>query len=300
MRFILFLLSALSVLTAWPARAALNILATVPEWAALAQELGGDKVSAVSATTAGQDPHRVEARPSLIARARNADLLIATGAELEIGWLPILQRESGNARIQPGRPGHFEAARFVALIEKPAVPDRSQGDVHADGNPHLHLDPRNVALVADALAARLAELDTANAAHYAARLKDFRSRWQAAVARWETRAAPLKGVAVVVHHKNWSYLLRWLGMKAVADLEPKPGVEPSAAHLGELLTRLKTEPARLVLYSNYQSPRASQWLAERAGLPAVRLPFTVGASEAARDLFGLYDELLASLLGAPK
>jgi zinc/manganese transport system substrate-binding protein len=297
MRYIIMLLAAL---VTWPAQAALNILATVPEWAALAQELGGNKVTVASATTAGQDPHHVEARPSLIARARNADLLIATGAELEIGWLPILQRESGNARIQPGRPGHFEAARFVTLIEKPATLYRSQGDVHADGNPHLHLDPRNIAAVADALAARLAELDAANAAHYAARLKDFQSRWQAALARWETRAAPLRGVAVVEHHRNWSYLLRWLGMRSVLTLEPKPGVEPSAAHLAEVLARLKTDPARLVLHTNYQSPRASQWLAERAGIPVLRLPFTVGASEGARDLFGLYDELLASLLGGLK
>ncbi|MGB7991207.1 MAG: zinc ABC transporter substrate-binding protein [Candidatus Methylophosphatis roskildensis] len=290
----------LAALAAWPAQAALNVLATVPELAALAQEIGGDKVIVASATTAAQDPHRIEARPSLIARARNADLVIATGAELEIGWLPVLQRESGNARIQPGRPGYFEAARFVTLIEKPAVLDRSQGDVHADGNPHLHLDPRNIAAVADVLAARLAELDAANAAHYAARLKDFRSRWQAAVTRWQTQAAPLKGVSVVEHHKNWSYLLHWLDMRSAFTLEPKPGVEPSVAHLGEVLARQKSEPAKMVLYTNYQSPRASQWLAERAGIKAVQLPFTVGASEAARDLFGLYDDILARLLGALK
>ncbi len=295
MRYFLVMLAALLAI---PAQAALNVLATVPEWAALAQEIGGEKVKAVSATTAGQDPHRIEARPSLIAQARNADLVIATGAELEIGWLPLLLRESANARIQPGRPGHFEAARFVALIERPALLDRSQGDVHADGNPHLHLDPRNIAAVAEALAARLAELDAANAAHYAARLKDFQSRWQAAMQRWQAQGAPLKGVPVAVHHRNWSYLLRWLEMKTVADLEPKPGVEPSVAHLGEVLARLRSEPAKMVLYANYQSPRASQWLAERAGIKAVQLPFTVGASAAARDLFGLYDDILARLLGA--
>lgn len=297
MRFLILWLAALA---AWPAQAALNILATVPEWAALAREIGGDKVAATSAATAGQDPHRIDARPSLIARARNADLVIATGAELEIGWLPVLQRESGNARIQPGRPGYFEAARQAAMIDKPTVLDRAQGDVHAEGNPHLHLDPRNIARVAEALAVRLADLDAANAAHYAARLKDFQVRWQAAVTRWQALAAPLKGVRVVEHHKNWSYLLDWLSMRSTFTLEPKPGVEPSVAHLGELLARQSSEPARLVLYANYQSPRASQWLAERAGIKAVQLPFTVGASEAARDLFGLYDDILARLLGALK
>ena len=287
-------------LAGWPVHAALNILATVPEWAALAEEIGGDKVKVLSATTAGQDPHRIDARPSLIARARSADLVLATGAELEVGWLPILQRESGNARIQQGSPGYFEAARHAVLIDKPVLLDRSQGDVHAEGNPHLHLDPRNIAAVAEALAARLTALDATHAMHYAARLKDFRARWQAAITQWELRGAPLRGLAVVEHHRNWSYLLHWLGMRSVLTLEPKPGVEPSVAHLGEVLARLKGEPAKMVLFANYQSPRASQWLAERAGIKAVQLPFSVGASEAARDLFGLYDEMLNRLLGASK
>ncbi len=286
------------LLWAQGARADLNILACEPEWASLAQELGGGKVRVTSATTARQDPHHIEARPSLIARARNADLLVCTGAELEVGWLPLLQRESGNARIQPGQAGYFEAAAFVPLLEKSGVADRARGDVHPGGNPHLHADPRNLLPVAEALARRLAELDPANAGHYAARGRAFQERMGAAIARWEKAAAPLRGVPVVVHHKSFSYLARWLGLDMVADLEPKPGVEPSVAHLAGLLQGLKARPARMVLRTAYQSPKPGAWLAERAGIPAVELPYTVGGSVAAADLFGLFDDTLARLNGA--
>lgn len=300
--FALSWLAGLSImlLAAQPARAALSVLACEPEWAALVEEIGGDRVRVSSATTAKQDPHRIEARPSLIARARSADLLVCTGAELEVGWLPLLQRESGNARIQPGKPGYFEAARHVTLIDKPQIVDRSMGDVHAAGNPHIHLDPRNIARVADALAARLAQVDVANAGHYAERNRDFQQRWLAAMARWEARGAPLKGAPVATHHKNLNYLASWLGLKAVITLEPKPGVDPSVAYLGEVLARVKDRPVKMILHANYESPRASRWLSERSGAPAVELPYTVGASAVARDLFGLYDDLLARLPGALK
>jgi len=294
----LFFLTLL--LLANSAHAALNILACEPEWAALTQELAGDLARVTSATTARQDPHHIEARPSLIARARNADLLVCTGADLEIGWLPLLQRESGNARIQPGRAGYFAAAEQVRLLEKSGSADRAQGDVHPGGNPHLHADPRNLPKVANALAPRLAELDPANAAHYAARNQDFQKRMSAAIARWEKDAAPLRGVPVVVQHRSWSYLADWLGLKVVADLEPKPGIEPSVSSLASLLERLKTQPARLILRTAYQSPKPSEWLAERAGIAAVELPYTVGGSARATDLFGLFDDTLAKLKGALK
>ncbi len=285
-------------LTAPAARAALNVLTCEPEWAALTQELAGDLADVSSATTAQQDPHHIEARPSLLARARRADLLICTGAELETGWLPLLQREAGNARIQPGQPSYFEAARFARLIERPTALDRAQGDVHASGNPHLHLDPRNIARVADGLAKRLSELDPAHAARYADRNADFQRRWTAAMARWETQAAGLRGASVVTHHRNLSYLADWLGLKVVGELEPKPGMEPTASHLAELLETLKATPARMVLRAAYESPKASEWLAGRASIPAVELPYTVGGSPGAKDLFGLFDDTLNRLLQA--
>ena len=282
------------------AQAALNVVACEPEWAALARELGGDKVNATSATTALQDPHRIEARPSLIARMRNADLLVCTGMDLEVGWLPVLGQQSGNARLAPGAPAHFEAGRYITPIELPTRLDRADGDVHAGGNPHIQQDPRNIAKVAVALAARLAQIDPANAATYQARLADFQGRWSAAVQKWEQQARPLKGVAVVAHHKNMGYLWDWLGLREVATLEPKPGVEPSVGHLTELKSQQTRQPAKMVVRAAYEDPRASKWLSDEAHIPAVALPFTVGGNDKAVDLFGLFDSTVALLLEGAK
>jgi zinc/manganese transport system substrate-binding protein len=287
----LVLLAALAL----PAQAALNVLSTVPEWAALAQEIGGDRVRVASATTALQDPHHIDARPSLIARARNADLLLATGAELEVGWLPVVQRESGNPRIQSGRPGYFEAAGAVRMLDIPARLDRADGDVHGAGNPHIQTDPRNMLVVGEALAARLAQLDPANAATYRTGYAAFADRWRAQLKRWEAQAAPLKGVAVVSQHKAWAYLYDWLGMREVAALEPRPGVEPSLAHLAQVRDQAATSRPRMVIRAAYNSARPAEWLAREAKLSVVVLPFTVGAPEAA-DLTALFETTVQRLL----
>lgn len=283
-----------------PASAALNILACEPEWGALAQELGGEKISIYNATNALQDPHHIQAKPSLLARARNADMLVCTGAELEAGWLPILLRQSGNPKIQPGKPGYFEAAHFVRMLEVPSRFDRAEGDVHAGGNPHIHTDPRNIALVAAGLARQLAEADSANTAWYQSRYQAFSARWQLALTRWGKEAAPLRGVPIVVQHKGFPYLEDWLELKQVATLEPKPGVEPSSSHLAHVLGELQRQPARMVLRAAYNDGRSSDWLAERAKISPVVLPFTVGGSEQARDLFSLFDDTLRRLLAAAK
>ena len=205
---------------ALPAHAALKVLATTADWASLTGELGGDKVDVYRATTALQDVHTVEAKPSLVARARSADLVVANGAELELGWLPVLLQESGNRRIQPGQPGYFDASSAVKLVDIPTQVDRSMGDIHALGNPHLQLDPRNVAAVAKALTARLATVDATNAAYYQSRGDDFQRRWAAALQKWTTQAAPLKGLPVVVIHRDQRYLALWLGLRELAAIEP--------------------------------------------------------------------------------
>lgn len=278
-----------------PALAALNVFATVPEWGALVQELGGDKVSVFVATGALQDPHHVEAKPSLIARARNADLVVATGAELEIGWLPLVLQQAGNAKVQAGKPGYFEAAAYVTLLDKPTRLDRAEGDVHPGGDPHIQTDPRNLLRISAPLSAKLAALDPANAEYYAARQKEFAQRYGAAIAKWEKDGAGLRGVPIVVQHKAFTYLIAWLGMKPVATLEPKPGVEPTTAYLAEVLATLERQPAKMVLRAAYQSDRASQWIAERAKISAVALPFTVGGDAEAKDLYSLFDDTLARL-----
>lgn len=291
-------LGVVALLLVTPKAFALQVFACEPEWAALAQELGGERVEVFSATTALQDPHRIEARPSLIARLRQADLLICTGADLEAGWLPLLLRKAANARVQPGRPGHFLAADQVALKDVPARLDRADGDVHAAGNPHIQTDPRNIARVAAALAVRLAGVDPAGTSVYAERHAAFARGWETALRRWEVQAVPLHGVPVVVQHKSWVYLLDWLGLVEVAALEPRPGVPPSSGHLAGVLAVLRAQPAKLVLHAAYQDGRPSEWLVQQTGIARVELPFTVGGSVGAQDLQGLFDDTLARLLEA--
>lgn len=287
---------ALLAALALPAQAALKVFASVPEWAALTKEIGGERVDVYAATSGLQDPHRIDAKPSLIARARNADLVVATGAELEIGWLPLVLRESGNARVQPGQPGYFEATRYVVMREAPAVLDRAEGDVHAAGNPHIQTDPRNLLKVGEALAQRLAEINPGNAAAYQSGWQSFAARLRTAIARWEKEAAPLAGVPVLVQHKAFPYLTAWLGIKEVGALEARPGVEPSSAQLAAVVARQASNPARMVLRPAYQYDTPSRWVSAQAKIPAVVLPFTVGGTPEAKDLFSLYDDTVRRLL----
>jgi zinc/manganese transport system substrate-binding protein len=294
------LILALIALAAMPAAAALKVFATVPEWGALAQEIGGDQVQVFTATTALQDPHRIDARPSLIARARSADLLLATGAELEIGWLPAAQRESGNGRIQPGQAGYFEAARYVAMLDIPARLDRADGDVHAAGNPHIQTDPRNFLKIGQALAQRMKDIDPANAAGYESRWRGFSERWRVSLLRWEKAAAPLRGVPVITQHRAWTYLFDWLGLREVGTLEPRPGVEPAVAHLAQVREQAAASHPRMVIRAAYNSARPAEWLSVEAKLPVVVLPFSVGGTPEAKDLTTLFDDTVARLLKALK
>jgi zinc/manganese transport system substrate-binding protein len=254
---------------------AMNVFVCEPEWASLVQEIAGDTAETTIATTAFQDPHRLQARPSLIAAVRRTDLIVCTGADLEIGWLPLLLRRAGNAAIQPGNPGHFLAADFVRRIEIPASIDRAQGDVHPQGNPHIHLHPRNVERVAEALADRLGNIDPANDDLYEARLHDFLHRWGEARDGWEERAASLEGMRLA--------------------LEPKPGIPASGAQLAALLEQLTPNPPVGVIRTPYENEKPSQWLSDRLQIPQIMLPFTIGGSTDSVDLFSLYDETIRML-----
>lgn len=280
----------------FPASATLHVFACEPEWASLVQELGRDKIKVFSATTAQQDPHRIQARPSLIAKMRRADLLVCTGAELETGWLPVLLRRAANPKVQLGQPGYFAAAQHVTLLDKPVRVDRSEGDIHAAGDPHLHLNPHNISRVARALTETLAIIDPQHAVHYRQNRDDFLVRWQQAMAQWETQASPLRNLGIVTQHKSWTYLIDWLGMKEIIRLEPKPGVPPSTTYLTQVLTTLQQQPARAILITPYQNPQASKWLHSRTSIPVVELPYTVGGNAAATNLFGLFDSTVNKLL----
>lgn len=289
----------LAGLLASPVQAKLKVFACEPEWGALVKELAGDNVDVDVATSGLQDVHMIEAKPSLIAKVRRADLLVCTGADLEVGWLPQLIRQSGNAKVGNGA-GMFLAASQVVTLDKPAKFDRAAGDVHPQGNPHIQMDPYRVLTVANALDARLAQLDPANAAVYKQRLTDFSTRWNAAIKRWEAKAAPLKGRSVIVHHVSWVYLFKWLGLQQLGALEPRPGVPPSSGHLASLVATTKGGHTLAIVRAAYQDSKASNWLSERTGVKAVALPLTVGGDPQSKDLFGLFDSTIDKLLAAAR
>ena len=286
----------LSVLLSAPAYAKLNVFACEPEWAALVKELGGDRVVVSSATTAYQDPHYIQARPSLIAKVRRADLLLCTGAGLEAGWLPVLLRKSGNARIQAGAPGYMEASDYVTMLQIPEVLDRSHGDLHAEGNPHVHLDPANFLLVAKALNDRLQKLDADNRTVYQMRYDDFVQSWRNAIDGWKAQITPLADVAVVSHHNYWPYLQQWAGFTSLAQLEPVPGVQPSSSHLAKLVNTFGKD-VDLAVRVNYANERASNWLAQKLNVPVVVLQSTVDFQND-ETLQMWFDEIVQRLVAA--
>ena len=296
-RYLGILVVALLCAAASTAQAEVNVFACEPEWAALAEEIGGEKVKTFSATHARQDPHHIRARPSLIAKIRRADLILCSGAGLEQGWLPLLVRKAA-ADVQPGTAGYLAAADIVPILEKPEVLDRSLGDIHPEGNPHVHLNPQNILVVARVLTKRLESIDSANAAFYRGRLKDFTGRWTEAMGGWKKKAPNLKGKTVVVHHRAFSYLLNWLDMKAVASLEPKPGIPPTTSHLEGLLQQLKARPADLIIRTPYEPDKASEWLSEKTTIPAVVLPYTIDGTAESGSLFALFDRSISILKGA--
>lgn len=274
---------------------AIEVFACEPEWGSLVAELAGDKASITVATTAFQDPHRLQAKPSLIAAIRRADMVICTGADLEIGWLPLLLRRAGNARIQAGNAGHFMAADVVRKLEVPKIVDRSQGDIHPQGNPHIHLDPRNIRRIGNALGERLGEIDPENVSYYEARLANFQGRWNEAIDAWEQRATNLAGVRLASNHRSFSYLAAWLDLDIVATLEPKPGIPASGAQLAALLDQLSSNPPAAVIHTPYANEKPSKWLSTRLGIPELELPYTVGGADKVADLFMLFGESISML-----
>ena len=278
-----------------PAMAEIRVFACEPEWAALAEAVGGDDVIVYSATHGAQDAHHVRARPSLIAQVRRADVLFCSGAELESGWLPVLMQRGARRIIQPGQPGHIMAADHVPVLDRPDTIDRSLGDIHPSGNPHVHLDPRNVEILAIKLTRRLERIDPDNADAYRSRLASFRAAWVEALGEWHGRIADLHGMKVIVHHESWAYLLQWIGLTRVASLERLPGIPPSASHLQAVLEQARDVGARAILRTPYDPRDASDWLSARTGIPVVELPYTVGGHPEADNLVALFDLTLTLL-----
>ena len=292
------LLSMILLSMTSPVMAALNVFTCEPEWSSLVDELGGERVKSFSATTAFQDPHHIEARPSLIAKVRRADLLICSGAELEIGWLPMLQRQAGNAKVLAGKPGYFEAAAMVKRLDVQVEVDRSMGDVHGLGNPHVHLDPRRILTIAEALTERLVQIDSNGKEFYQQRFNDFKQRWQQSMKHWQQQAMPLKDKRIVVHHRDWVYLFDWLDIEIAGALEPKPGLPTTAGHLASLKKSLSEKPVAMIVYTTYQNSRPAKRLSQMTNIPVVELPYTVGGDKEVKDLFSLFEVTIKKMTGA--
>jgi zinc/manganese transport system substrate-binding protein len=281
-----------------PAFATTNVLACEPEWAALAKELGGEHVTVNSATTAFQDPHHIQARPSLISKARRADLLICSGAELEIGWLPILLKKSGNRKIQSKANGHIMAAEQVELLGKLAKATRSMGDVHAAGNPHVHLDPYRMTSIADVVTSKLIEIDPMHTEDYENNHSIFKSDMAAMLERLQPTIDLLKNKRWVVHHNNWSYLNEWLKLEQIATLESKPGVPPTTKHLAKLISTLKDQPVGVIAYGSYQPKKAALWLGKKTNTPVMEVPYSIVDWENPKAIVSWYESLVTEISSA--
>lgn len=294
------LLPLLLLLAALPLQAQkLKVVTTTADLASLTREVGGDRVDVTSIARGYQDPHFVEPKPSFLLLLRKADLVVAVGLELEIGWLPPLIDQSRNARIRPGTNGYLDVARGVEILDRPAAVNRSMGDVHPLGNPHFWLDPANAVRIAIQIERRLAKLRPADAAHFAQRLNDFKIRMNAANKRWLAALAPYRGAKIVSYHNSWPNFVKHFGLNVVGYVEPKPGVPPSPAHTFELIQMMKAQKVKAIIMEPYFDHKTPQSIADRTGAKLLVLyPSVGGAKSGTDDYFQLFDTNVDTLVKA--
>jgi len=279
--------------------AALRVVTTTQDLAAIAEAVGGEQVKVQSLTLGTRDPHFATARPSMIRKVFRADLLLLIGADMEIGWLPPLLQSARNVRVQPGNPGYLDLSGVVPLLGKINGPvSRAMGDVHARGNPHYWLDPRNGVRMAQAVAARLGELDPAHKDHYQRRLGAFMQMMDSRLPVWRSKLAHLKGRPVISYHRSFVYLADAFGFRIVDEVEPKPGIAPSAASLGALVNRIQAEHIGLLIMEPYYERRSARYMSEQTGIRVAVLPQSVGAQPDIHTYFDLFDTVVATLNNA--
>jgi zinc/manganese transport system substrate-binding protein len=295
---------ALFALFATPAQAKLRVVTTLPDFASIASELGGDRVETHALLKGTQDPHYADAKPSMILKVNRAHLLIVIGLGLEVGWLPVLMTQARNSAIQVGAPGYLDGSQHISPKEIPARVDRAMGDVHSGGNPHYYTSPEELFRVARAIHHKLIELDPDGKKTYDSRWEAFSKRYQTRSAQWHRRISPLKGTRVVVYHRSWVYLIDWLGFKRVGALEPKPGLSPSLAHVRRLLGRGGSGPGKkdgveLVFQEVYHPTHLSRLFAQKAGARLVIVPSMVGAEPSIATIWDKFDRIVQLLTDAP-
>jgi zinc/manganese transport system substrate-binding protein len=271
------------------------VVATLPWIGSLAKEIGKNKVSVTTLVKPTQDPHTVEAKPSMILAGRKADILMYNGLDLEIGYLPLIMESSKNPGIMPGRPGNFDCSKFVKVIDKHAHVERSMGDVHPLGNPHYHYSPSNIIRIVEGMTNALAERDPANAAFYRSNYKAFAAKFNERSKAWKMQSKSLIGNRYVAYHKLFEYLAAEFGFKIVAYVEPKPGIPPSAAHIEALIERMKATKPDGILTTSFYGKRESETISLKTGVKVVTMPADVGTMQGADDWFSFMDRVVTSL-----
>jgi ABC-type Zn uptake system ZnuABC Zn-binding protein ZnuA len=285
------------------ATAQLRVVATTPDLAAVAKEIGGDRMNVVALAKPTEDPHFVDAKPSFIVTLNRADALIEGGAELELGWLPPLMENARNGKIAAGAPGHIVASEGIRLLEIPTSFDRSKGDIHSLGNPHFMIDPVNVKTVARNIANHLASIDPKSAAIYNANLAKFDSKLDARQAEWQKELAPYRGAKIVTYHRDFVYLAQRFGLNVVDELEPKPGIAPSPAHLAKVIGEMKTSNAKVILVQPFQNRKTAETVARQTGATVIDAPQQPGTKGNTATWFDNMDNLVRAIatgLGAQK
>jgi zinc/manganese transport system substrate-binding protein len=279
------------------ASAQIRVVATTPDLASVAREIGGDKVSVVALAKPTEDPHYVDAKPSHIVTLNRADALIEGGAELELGWLPPLLENSRNSKISAGAPGRIVASDGVKMLEIPTSFDRSKGDVHSLGNPHFMIDPVTVRIIARNMADHFAQIDPKNAASYNGNLTRFNARLDAKYADWQKELAPYRGARIVTYHKDFVYFAERFGLVIVDELEPKPGIAPSPAHLAQVIIKMKATNAKVILVQPFQNRKTAETVARQTGGTVLDVPQQPGAAPNTTTYFEMMDNLVHTLAG---
>jgi zinc/manganese transport system substrate-binding protein len=303
MKFKFLTAIALTLASVLPAHAQgkLNVMTAVEDLAAIAREVGGDRVTVESIARGYQDPHFVEAKPSFILKLQKADLLIVVGRELEIGWLPPLILQSRNAKIQPGAAGYLDASEHAKILELPQGQiTRAMGDVHPLGNPHYWMDPENGKIIAQEIAAKLSELRPADKAYFNQRLTDFTTKLDAAEKRWVAMMAPYKGIKVVTYHRSFPNFADRFGLDIIGYVEPRPGIPPTPQHTLDLINEMKRQNVKVVLVEPYFDLKTPNAIGRETGAEVLVLPPSVGGVKEITDYISLFDYDLNLLVNAIK
>lgn len=285
------------------ALAKIQIVTSVPDFAAIARDIGGDKVEVVSLAKGYQNPHFVDAKPIFVTKLNKADMLVYNGLELEIGWLPILITGARNSDILAGNPvGHYDASTSIKKrLEVPIGPiDRSMGDIHPSGNPHYMLDPGNGLPVARGIAARLIKIDPENAGYYEKNFENFKNTLKLKISEWDAELEPYRGTEVVTYHKLWAYFLNWTGFKEAGTIEPKPGIPPTPSHVADLIKSMEAQKVKLIISANYYPRKTPEIIAKKTGAKYLSLPAMVEGEEGINSYFELFDAIVGEITSALK